>query len=276
MNAKTRPELIGVLKRSRKYANLCEDTLTRIADWAAARHKAPKSAIKAAKRKLHQVYGAYFDRLDLARVEELVQTLPSAATEDAVRATCREILACHASTAERLPLIDRLYPELLAATGAPSVILDLACGLHPFALPWMALPPQARYHACDIDHRLIDAVSLFLKRTGRRATAECRDILVSLPDGEADVAFLLKTVPCLEQQEPGATVRLLRRLRARHVVVSFPAKTLGGREKGMRDHYDRVMSRIAEELRAPTRRLDYPNETFYVVRRCREQPPWDR
>ncbi len=265
MNAGMRSEITDALKRSRKYANLCHDTLGRIADWAATRHQTPKSAIKAAKRKLHQVYGAYLDQLDLPRVGERVGTLSHAATEDAVQATCREILACHASTAERLPFIERLYPELFAATGAPSVIIDLACGLHPFALPWMPLAPEACYHAYDIDRRLVDAANVFFERTGRPATAECRDILVSLPDVEADVAFLLKTVPCLEQQQKGATVRLLRQLRVRRAVLSFPTRTLGGRAKGMRGHYDAVMSATAEELGAPTQRLDYPNETFHVI-----------
>jgi len=266
MNAGMRSEITDALKRSRKYADLCNDTLVRIADWAATRHKTPKSAIKAAKRKLHQIHGAFCDQLDRARIEELVESLPDGTADAVLHATCREILACHASTAERLPIIDGLYAQLFAATGAPSAIVDLACGLHPFALPWMPLPPDACYHAYDIDRRLIGVANAFLERTGRPATAECRDILVSPPDVKADVAFLLKTVPCLEQQQKGATVRLLRQLRVRHAVVSFPAKTLGGREKGMRTHYDAVMSAIAEELGASTRRFDYLNETFYVAK----------
>ena len=139
------------LRRSRKYATLCEDTLSRLADWAAARHTAPKAALKAAKRKLHQVYGAYLDQLYLVRVERLVEALPTDPTEDATRATCREVLACHASTAERLPIMAEVYPELLAAVPDPKAVIDLACGLHPFALPWMGLPPGARYRAYDID-----------------------------------------------------------------------------------------------------------------------------
>jgi 16S rRNA (guanine(1405)-N(7))-methyltransferase len=252
MSDKLRREIGDGLRRSRKYATLCEDTLSRIADWAAARHQAPKAALKAAKRKLHQVYGAYLDQLDLARVEGLVEDLPTDPTDDAIRAACREILAC----------------QLLAEVPEPKVVIDLACGLHPFALPWMELPLGARYHAYDIDHRLVAAVNAFASRVGWSATAECKDILVSPPDVDADLAFLLKTVPCLEQQEKGATVRLLSRLRARHVVISFPARTLGGRDKGMRGHYDEAMGRIAEELGAPTTRLTHPNETFYVVALC--------
>jgi len=253
------------LRRSRKYSSLCDDTLTRVADWAADRHTAPKVALKAAKRKLHQVYGAYLDQLDLTRVERLIEALPSAPTEETIRATCREILACHVSTAERLASMEEVYPQLLSAIPEPEVVIDLACGLHPFALPWMPLPPQARYYAYDIDHRLTTAVNAFANQVGWPMAAECRDILVSPPDVEAALAFLLKTVPCLEQQEAGATVHVLRTLPARHVIVSFPARSLGGREKGMRAHYEEAVGRIAEELGAERARYDYPNETFYLL-----------
>jgi 16S rRNA (guanine(1405)-N(7))-methyltransferase len=267
MNDALRREIIDSLRRSRKYANLCEDTLVRIADWAAARHQAPRPAIKAAKRKLHQVYGAYLNQLDLARVRALVAALPANSPQEAVRATCREILGCHASTAERLPIIERLYSELFSATGEPDTILDLACGLNPFALPWMSLAPDAQYFCFDIDQVLIGAINEFLGRVGRPPTAACADILVSPPEAEADVALLLKTSPCLEQQEQGATQRILTELPARHVVVSFPTRALGGRQKGMRQHYGRFMARLLGRLCRPARKLVYPSETLYVISR---------
>ncbi|MBM3498697.1 MAG: 16S rRNA methyltransferase [Armatimonadetes bacterium] len=265
MNDERATQVTAALLASRKYAPLCPDTLRRVAWWAAERHPALREATKAAKRKLHQVYGAYVSQLDLKRVQERTDALPSSAGKGPFEAACREVLACHASTAERLPFVEELYPALFALTGLPTTVVDLACGLNPFALPWMGLGPEARYLACDIDRRIVTPVSRLLAQAGLAGSAECRDVLVSPPDWEADVAFLLKSAPCLEQQEPGATLRVLRVIRARHMVVSFPAQSLAGRHKGMRDHYAATAARLAGALGASMERLDFPTETFYVL-----------
>ena len=76
---------------------------------------------------------------------------------------------------------------------------------------------------------------------------------------------MLKTLPCLERQAPGAALRLLRSLEAPRVVVSFPALSLGGYAKGMRENYDATMRALAERLGRPCQRLDFPTETFYLL-----------
>jgi 16S rRNA (guanine(1405)-N(7))-methyltransferase len=182
-----------------------------------------------------------------------------------LQAICREVLACHASTRERLAFVEELYPALFAVTGVPSSLGDLACGLNPFALPWMGLPSETRYVACDIDQRLVNAANALFAHTGTQGMTEWRDLLASLPAWDVDVALLLKTAPCLEQQESGATLSLLRRLRARHVVLSFPAQSLGGRGKGMRRTYAETASRLADALGAEMHRLDFPTEVFCVL-----------
>ena len=160
--------------------------------------------------------------------------------------------------------MEDFYPALFREIGRPNIILDLACGLHPFALPWMGLAPETEYYAMDVDHRLISLANDFFVRMGRSPTAGCRDILVSPPDRKADVVFLLKSIPCLEQQEKGIGARLLRGLHARYAVVSFPVRTLGGRDKGMRRHYERLVTRMVDELGLPVHKMAYPTEIFYI------------
>jgi 16S rRNA (guanine(1405)-N(7))-methyltransferase len=258
-------QVVAELLRSRKCGHLCSDTLSRVARWAAERHPSLREATKAAKRKLHQVYGAYFDQFDIRRMERAAGSLPPAGDDAALRVVCREVLSCHASTAERLVFLDELCPALFALIGPPASIADLACGLNPFALPWMSLPPDTPYYACDIDGRVVTAIETFLACYGRPLTVECRDILVSPPAQQVDVVLLLKTAPCLEQQEKGATLRVLRALNARHVVLSFPTRSLGGKSKGMREHYEATASRLAESLGVAMRRTHFPTETFYVL-----------
>jgi len=258
-------QVLARLSDSRKYGHLCPDTLRRIAAWSTERHRSAVEATKAAKRKLHQVYGAYLKGYDVGRLESLPAVRPSVHGEAAFEVSCRAVLSCHASTAERLPMLETLYPALFALTGAPTSIADLACGLHPFELPWMGLPQGTHYLACDIDRRIVGALGQLFESAQQPGAAECRDLLVSPPDCEVDVALLLKTVPCLEQQEKGATLRLLRGMRARHVVLSFPTQSLGGRGKGMRQHYAGTAETLAEALGVEMQRLEFETEAFYVL-----------
>lgn len=263
-------EIAADLRRSRKYAHLCPDTLARIARWSADRHAAPADALKAAKRKLHQAFGAYFSEADARLVMELSAALPVpprvGPSGRTLREVCLEILRRHASTAERVPVMESFYQDVFARTGPPRSVLDLACGLHPFALPWMDLSAECRYLAFDIDLRLVEAVNRLLILLQRPPSAQACDLLVTIPEIEADVAFLLKSVPCLEQQEKGSAAAIIRALRCLWVVVSFPARSLGGRDKGMVDHYGSFMNRLTAGMGRTAARLDYPSETVYILR----------
>jgi 16S rRNA (guanine(1405)-N(7))-methyltransferase len=260
----------AAVRASRKYATVAEDVVRRLSADALCRHASQREAERAVRAKLHQIYGAYLTRGDLARVARQVQALPERPDPDTLRQAARAILARHASSAERLPLLDGLYARLLAPCSLsrpPRRILDLGCGLHPFALPWMGLAPDVEYDACDLDECLIGLVSLFLRRAGQPGLARTWDLLSAPPDGawRADVIFLLKALPCLEQQECGAARRVLRSCDAPLVVVSFPARSLGGREKGMRVHYSELMTEITHSLDVTPHTITFPTETFYLL-----------
>jgi 16S rRNA (guanine(1405)-N(7))-methyltransferase len=261
-------DIVKELKQTAKYGALCDETLLRMASWAAARHASPKEALKAAKRKLHQVCGAYCDKWDLRRVAEIVQALPDEPGADVVRSACRDVLQHHASTRERTASLDLMLSAVLQAAGPVMSLLDLACGLGPFMLPWMALSPGIEYHAVDIDTRLIGILDAFLMKLGLRGGARCGDLIVSVPDTAVDVALLLKALPCLEQQEKGAGLRILPRIRARRLVVSFPTQSLGGRSKGMAQHYESYLHGLAASLHFSVQPHCFPSETFYVLTRC--------
>lgn len=253
------------VKRSRKYRHLCDATVRRVAASAGSRADSHKGAVKSTKRKLHQIYGAYLEGWDPQAARKLVEGLTPHAGAEAVRAVSRQVLALHASTRERLPLLDTLYRRLFEITGVPRRVLDLGCGLHPFSVPWMGLPQDAQYRAWEIDERMTDLVNLFLSRIGCRGAAFCRDMLAGTPTEQADVVFVLKMLPCLERQEGGCSSRLLRDLNARFVVVSFPTRSIGGRDKGMQAHYSAAMDRILAGLRWPASKVECRQEMFFVL-----------
>jgi 16S rRNA (guanine(1405)-N(7))-methyltransferase len=261
--------VVSAVASSKKYRAICEDTIRRIARRELAHHGSVKAATKATKRRLHQIYGAFEQDLDYEAAYRGLESAYGTGSAARIQEACRQILDQHSSTRERLPILDRFYPAILSVTGQPAAILDLGCGLNPLALPWMDLPAAARYIALDIDAARIAFLNRYLALAGLESLARCQDLLAHPPDDLADVAFLLKMSPSLERQEPGATPRLIERLRAPSIVVSFAVKSLGGREKGMVEHYQRQFSEWIEERGWPVDELVFETELVFVVKKQR-------
>lgn len=249
--------VVAAVLQSRRYRWLAPDVVSRLARAELARSSTPAEATKRTKRRLHQIFGAYVSDI---RPDAALADLAAAQSPDdpaAIKPACAALLQQHASTRERLPLLDTFYRDIFAATGAPRVLLDLACGLNPLSWPWMNLAPDTRYVAYDIDRRIIQLVDGFLALCGVPHTVDVLDLAARSPVQASDVALLFKTVPCLERQQAGSARRLLAELNVRHVVVTFPTRSLGGADKGMLAQYRELLSSLivglpwhAMELRA--------------------------
>jgi 16S rRNA (guanine(1405)-N(7))-methyltransferase len=172
----------------------------------------------------------------------------------------------HQSTRERLSILGRFYPAIWEVTGKPRSVLDVGCGLNPVALPWMGLETGCGYVALDIDRERAGFLNRVLSLAGMAPLARCQDVLVHPPDDPADVALLLKMSPTLERQEPGATGRLIERLRTPFAVVSFAITSLGGRDKGMVEHYQRQFLELAGDQGWQVVRLAVETELVFVVK----------
>ncbi len=265
MTDPTLTDVIDQLAKSAKYANLCPSTLERIAIWALARHDRPKDAAKAGKRKLHQVFGAYLDPGAVAFAERRTAEVGSAPSRQALKDAATDILRHHASSNERLAYLAALYDAIWQITGQPRRLLDLACGFSPFALPFMGLDAACRYDAIDIDVQLAATSDRFRALFGQPGRVMADDILVHRPKIGADIALFLKTLPCLEQQETGAGARLLGGIDARAIVVSYPTKSLGGRQKGMAQTYGGDVERLAVSIGRRLQQVDIEGELVFVL-----------
>lgn len=263
--------VVAELAASRKYKTLAPELLRRVARRALRGGGGQDEVVKRAKRRLHQLYAAFLAPPELERVEKLVAALPPAPDEAALRATCREVLKRHASTRERSEPDAHFYTEIWKTTGPPRRVVDLGCGLHPFALPWMGLASDCEYVALDVDTRIVAPIATLFRAMRQRGSAAAFDLLADEEDegagslGEpgddaeesaaraalrapADVAFALKLLPTLERQRTDASLHLLRSLRAKHLVVSFPSASLSGRDKGMDSSYRRFLEGLLRRL----------------------------
>ena len=262
--------LVKAVGRSRKYADVSTDLVVAIGRQELAIRRNLKAAIKTTKRKLHQVGAAYWvgsDR-DAADYQRWLHALRTSAERDdpaCRQEVCREAMAVHASTRERLPTLDTFYDVLLAEVGPVQSVLDVACGLNPLAIPWMPLAPEVTYYACDIYGDLVDFLGEAIPLLGVAAEVELRDVAHDLPTRAVDLALVLKTIPCLEQIDKDAGARLLSALNAQHLVVSFPIQSLGGRDKGMLEHYDAHFAELAEGRPWRVQRFTFDSELAFLV-----------
>ncbi len=262
--------LVEALRETRKYRSLCEQTLQRVASAAMERSSSEREALKRAKRQLHQISGAYITPGNQRRVDGLLDSLDAGVSEEQTKALCRGILELHSSTRERLPYLQETYRAVL---GDAASVLDLACGLNPFGLPWMDLPVNACYTPVDMDCGLIDRINRLFSVLGRGDRAICLDLLSLLfrplplsPTGAFDLILLLKILPPLERRERGSSLKLLQALRARRIVVSFPSRSLGGNSKGMETGYPGFMKELVKNIECEDMNsFSTPSEIFFML-----------
>lgn len=262
-------EIVERVRRSARYRDVDVAMLDRLAGEELPRARNVDDAVKRVKRRLHQAVGAYRGAADAERLMAPIRAAWSGDLEDPTfREACAAALARHASTAERLPHLDRFFGPIWELTGGPPrTLLDLGCGLGPLAIPWMGLAPDAMYRACDVDRRSLDVVEAFLSLVGQPSAVEACDLVASsAPSGRVDVGLLLKLVPLLDRQDPLAAIRCLFSLEAAYAVVSFPARSLGGRRRGMEASYRLLLDELASELEIrEVREASVPNELVFVL-----------
>ncbi len=229
-------QVVATVRAGAKYAAIAPALVRSLAARELANGARPKEAAKAVKNKLHQIAAAY--QVETLRGDEWLTALADAQAQEAdLRPLCRTLLARHASTRERLPILDDFYRQLFAGLPPVRSLLDLACGLNPLALPWMPLAAEAVYWACDIYADQVALINGWFAAVGQRGEAWQCDLLAGAPARTADVALLLKALPCLQQVERELGARLLDAIDAPVLIVSYPVHSLGGRKQGMAQQY---------------------------------------
>src|SRR5688500_8723942 len=259
-------EIVERVLQSSRYRDVDAALLARLASEELPRARNSEDAVKRVKRRLHQAVGAFRGERRVDALGPIRAAWKGDMADPAVRAACVDVLRTHASTRERLPHLDALYAGIWQQTAVPGRLLDIGCGLNPLALPWMGIG-DASYLATDVDRRPLDTVRGFLELVGQPGEVRAADAVVDPPTVEADVALLLKLVTTLDRQDASAASRLIEALRVRHAVVSFPARTLGGRGKGMERTYRERLERLVADCPRVTgvAEASVPNELVFVL-----------
>jgi 16S rRNA (guanine(1405)-N(7))-methyltransferase len=129
----------------------------------------------------------------------------------------------HASTRERMPILEEFYRTIFSNLPPIDSVLDLACGLNPLSIPWMPLEKNFSYEAYDVFQDLMDLINAFFHRFQIHGMATQMNLLENYPRKQAALTLLLKTIPCLEQVDKNAGKKILSQIESKFAVISFPA-----------------------------------------------------
>jgi 16S rRNA (guanine(1405)-N(7))-methyltransferase len=104
-----------------------------------------------------------------------------------------------------------------------------------------------------------------MAKVGLNGRTEVRDLITDPPAEPADLILLLKTLPVLEQIEKGAAARLLDVVNGRYLLITFPMRSLGGRQKGMAQNYEAMFRGWVDGRDWHVRRFQFPTELAFLV-----------
>lgn len=261
-------QLIELVRANPDYAAFDIGFVRAIAEKEALKGRNLKDTVKAVRTVLHQAGGAYLPQQpDYAQWRAELAQLPADPQDEALRRFCLQKMQAHASTRERAPHMQAFSDALQANLPVVESLLDLACGLNPLAYPFLPIKPQAAVFACDIYPDLVEFSDILCHHLGFSGKRFVCDLTSQTPAQQVQVAFLLKTLPCLELVFKGISEKLLREIQAERLVISFPAFSLGGRKKGMTTNYRDFFLRLAENLRFQTTEVLAGNELLFFVKK---------
>jgi len=228
------------------------------------KHKSEKAIIKAAKTKLHQITGAFIDKVSLQAVDNLISEIQKNGETNEI---ITRILMFHASSAERINFVNEMYEDILNITGDKKAILDIACGLNPFYIP-LIRSKITGYFAVDINSKVIELVNKYFAVINVDYHAVANDVLYKTLTCKVDNVFLFKILPLFEQQNKGFSRLLVKQLDSEFYTITFPTRSLSGKNKGMRKFYDDFMLNnfIHDEFEHCFEK-EYFNEMLYIIRK---------
>lgn len=241
-------DMAAQILHSRKYRhlNIPDNTVEDLLSQEAAKYNAPRPLIKAVRQKLHNIVAPYLGDPDYGKAVKCLEKAFASPEPQAVRLACTRLMGMHASTLERLPVLQEFYDAVFGEIGQPEVILDLACGLDPLAFPWMNLPLSTAYWAYDLHQPRVEMLNRYFVLQGLQPLARCQDILVEPPRQTADVAFFFKEAHRFEQRQHGCNRAFWQAIPAQVLVVTLPSVSLTGKHQLRERHRSLVYTTIGD------------------------------
>lgn len=260
-------EIYSELLKSRKYAEITPDVLHRVCRDAVLRFPKKKDAVKAAKTELHIINDSYLLNDCHKNTAELIENYSG---KDILSDKEFSVLLSknHASTKERLQYAEEIYSFVSGYVSREDTLGDIGCGFNPFCLPFFVNKPK-RYFAYEINNDTVGVLNSYFEKSAHPDyNAYSFDAVGHTPDIRFNTVFLFKLLPVLQQQKKGRAFEILHELDFDTAVVSFPLKSLSGKEKGMASFYSSFFEEGLGELLTLVEKREIGNELFYVIKKA--------
>jgi 16S rRNA (guanine(1405)-N(7))-methyltransferase len=130
----------------------------------------------------------------------------------------------------------------------------------------MNLSADTKYLAADIDTEMTRFLDAFLQIAPIQGRAITNDLIAAPPAESADIALLLKSLPCLQHQTK-SLLPILDQIQAKWLLISFPTRSLGNRNKGMAATYRAFLQDLIKPRDWPAQEILLPSELMFVIRK---------
>ncbi|WKZ30090.1 MAG: hypothetical protein QY314_04800 [Candidatus Dojkabacteria bacterium] len=251
--------IIGTIATSKRYSAVSPKTIAHIVTQFAAKHSSEQKVLDESKNLLHRIWGAYYS------TRPNFQKLKAKVLENEV--SLSDITRIHFSTSERAEFASDMYKNIYEKTNFPKRIADFGCGLNPLlAMQQPFASSLEQYDAFDIDIEEVEFLNATFSHTGQKNfSAAVGDLLHMQSFTTYDAIFLLKVLPVVEMIEKGSTERILRSLKARFLVISFPAGSLSQHKQNMGSFYEAEFTQRLTAIKKEYEILRYPTEIIFIV-----------
>jgi 16S rRNA (guanine(1405)-N(7))-methyltransferase len=262
-------QLMAKVRSRSPYDQISPDLVRWIGQRELEKRRNLKEAVKATRSKLHQVACSYLeDDIDYDNWQAALKDLPTSLDDARLQTVCLQWMEKHASTRERLPIIDKFFRQTLEKVAPLKSILDVGCGLNPLALPWIPIDEGCVYYGLDIFADMAQFLNQFLQHAEVQGQIRLHSLTQGLEEvPHVQLALLLKTIPCMEQLDKSMGEYLLDKIQAQFLLVSFPIYSLGGRQKGMRRHYEQHFMSIIKDRHFAFERFEFATELAFLLSR---------
>lgn len=144
------------------------------------------------------------------------------------------LLKRHRSTSERYPFFVQIY-KWVESLDVDS-LMDLGCGYNPFS--YNLFENVKTFYCVDINKEDKAIVNEFLNESGLDGFYEVKDLTnkkqydyIIEKSEDYDITFMLKVLDSLESLQKDISFSLLKDLKSKYLLVSFPLKSISGKEE---------------------------------------------
>ena len=261
-------EITEEIFSSKGYSHLSPDVIQRVVADLIRKYK-PKDLIKEVKNKLHQIWGAFYDKNpNFDKI--LSKTTSDPNFKENQNQIFDQIISLHSSTAERKVILPYFYQQIFDVCQGAKSVVEYGCGLNPLSLVLAGFQKNIDYIGYDIDQKEVDFLNqVFQSFDILNFKTECADIFTQeLP--QKDIAFLLKLLTTLEQQKKGISLEILNKLPNKWIVASFPVFSIGRKNRNMGEFYKTWFEELVTKLDFKTKvvKLEFETELVFVIEKC--------